>query len=624
MWLPFAVHCAIWYYRHRHGDPTAVPDLFIALIIDFWSRPSIVTTTGIGGELLIANLTRTASWVCFILLVVLMDTLSESRIQAKTRSSSGKQTTLPWTKPLLLPGRTTHSRFTPSKHSFSYSYFLVGVPVGWSGSAGISLSVDSDCFAVLSVKAEDHLIRGSDDSNLQSKLQSYLETQNVDPSLYPYAFLVTAPRVLGYNFNPVSFWYLYSSKRELEAMVLEVNNTFDERHMYLLVRTSHSDTRGSLILKSSFKKEFHVSPFNDRGGVYDVSVKALDFDGLDAPIWMSNTVTLSSPEHGTKLVARVFSTQPPLVATNLTIGSGLRLFLRVGWVGFLTFPRILREAWTLYFKKHLAVWYRPEVGRDSVGRTQTEGEEVIEVFFRRYLDYVIRNYNGSIQFAYRPARGLGLQDKFVLGSGSGAERQVTMTVLTPAFYSRLVHYASLMDAIVAEGCCEDLRNRTIELNDPESFIRVLLAIEHAPLLDNSAKFNGRHSILDNIRWHILGTLRCAPSQHSYPAAHSNATIASHGDKRMSRVLSPLDIFVSRYFMDSWRYRRQVSAFFIAQRGFGGFLPLLNATDLACRFALAMAGLKHNFSSGQELGTQGLIWQSISINLTNLWSIAKGL
>ncbi|EEY14268.1 predicted protein [Verticillium alfalfae VaMs.102] len=38
--------------------------------------------------------------------------------------------------PLLIPAKTTHRRTFPAKHGFSYSYLVVGVPVGWTGSAG--------------------------------------------------------------------------------------------------------------------------------------------------------------------------------------------------------------------------------------------------------------------------------------------------------------------------------------------------------------------------------------------------------------------------------------------------------------------------------------------------------
>jgi hypothetical protein len=42
------------------------------------------------------------------------------------------------------------------------------------------------------------------------------------------------PRVLGYSFKPVSFWYCHRTDGSLRAIVAEVNNTFGERHAYLL------------------------------------------------------------------------------------------------------------------------------------------------------------------------------------------------------------------------------------------------------------------------------------------------------------------------------------------------------------------------------------------------------
>ncbi len=89
-------------------------------------------------------------------------------------------------KPLVFPSRTSHARFFPKKHSFSYSYLLVGVPVGLRGVVGPLLSVDEDNAsrdatskraAWLSVRAEDHLHRGYDPRGLKGKLESFLTTQ---------------------------------------------------------------------------------------------------------------------------------------------------------------------------------------------------------------------------------------------------------------------------------------------------------------------------------------------------------------------------------------------------------------------------------------------------------------
>ena len=46
--------------------------------------------------------------------------------------------------------------------------------------------------------------------------------------------LLTNLRLLGYVFNPVSYFYCYGADGELAAIVAEVGNTFGERHPYLL------------------------------------------------------------------------------------------------------------------------------------------------------------------------------------------------------------------------------------------------------------------------------------------------------------------------------------------------------------------------------------------------------
>ena len=110
--------------------------------------------------------------------------------------------------PLLIPSRTTHSRSFPRKHAFSYSYLFVGVPVGIRGLVRNALSVDSEKQSWFNVRCSDYLLRGGAQLGLSGKLKSYLHTQGITDRDYAFAYLVTAPRFLGYSFNPVSFWYL--------------------------------------------------------------------------------------------------------------------------------------------------------------------------------------------------------------------------------------------------------------------------------------------------------------------------------------------------------------------------------------------------------------------------------
>lgn len=49
------------------------------------------------------------------------------------------------------------------------------------------------------------------------------------------------PRFLGYAFNPASFHYCYSRNNELKVVILEINNTFGEKHLHVLSRDTVTD-----------------------------------------------------------------------------------------------------------------------------------------------------------------------------------------------------------------------------------------------------------------------------------------------------------------------------------------------------------------------------------------------
>lgn len=77
--------------------------------------------------------------------------------------------------------------------------------------------------------------------------------------------LLTQPRFLGYWFNPVSFWLLIDGDA-LTAVIAEVNNTFGQRHSYLLAHADLSPIVPGAELEA--QKIFHVSPFQDVSGAY--------------------------------------------------------------------------------------------------------------------------------------------------------------------------------------------------------------------------------------------------------------------------------------------------------------------------------------------------------------------
>ena len=52
--------------------------------------------------------------------------------------------------------------------------------------------------------------------------------------------LITMPKVLGYIFNPVSFYLCLDLEKQLRAVIAEVHNTFGEQHSYLCAHTNHT------------------------------------------------------------------------------------------------------------------------------------------------------------------------------------------------------------------------------------------------------------------------------------------------------------------------------------------------------------------------------------------------
>lgn len=103
------------------------------------------------------------------------------RVQCAPEHTSQAETFL---RPMIFPCRTSHTRLFPKKHSFSYSYLLVGIPVGWHGSRGSMISADTElenCSirkkAWFDIDSKDYLERGASAGGFRGKLKEYLESQ---------------------------------------------------------------------------------------------------------------------------------------------------------------------------------------------------------------------------------------------------------------------------------------------------------------------------------------------------------------------------------------------------------------------------------------------------------------
>lgn len=108
-----------------------------------------------------------------VVYILLADCLVQSRARSKQESEG-----IGSMRPLLFPCTTTHSRMFPAKHSFAYSYLLVGIPVGWEGIAGGMVSAGSSkTWGWYHINAADYLERDNGRSGLRGKLDAFLESQ---------------------------------------------------------------------------------------------------------------------------------------------------------------------------------------------------------------------------------------------------------------------------------------------------------------------------------------------------------------------------------------------------------------------------------------------------------------
>ena len=163
--------------------------------------------------------------------------------------------------PRLYIGQVMHRRLRPVAHAFVYPVFYVQLPLRDLESANCGIfSVDKP--NLLSFRAADHGPR--DGSPLLPWIGKLLRAQGLPDD--GEIVLQTFPRVLGYVFNPVSFWFCHDRNRNLIAVLAEVNNTFGGSHSYLL----HNDGR-PLPERQQIRaeKRFHVSPFCTVAGHYD-------------------------------------------------------------------------------------------------------------------------------------------------------------------------------------------------------------------------------------------------------------------------------------------------------------------------------------------------------------------
>ncbi len=163
-----------------------------------------------------------------------------------------------WESPARLPiGATSyattirHTRRTPFRRTFTHR----------SRTWLVDLDHLPDHGLLGRFEARDHL--GDPDRTLKQNVENFLAVNGVETDGGRIVMAANA-RALGYCFNPISVFWCHRRSGELAGVVVEVHNTYGDRHAYLV----HPDEQG----RARTEKQMYVSPFHGTDGFYELAV----------------------------------------------------------------------------------------------------------------------------------------------------------------------------------------------------------------------------------------------------------------------------------------------------------------------------------------------------------------
>lgn len=279
----------------------------------------------------------------------------------------------------LYSGNVEHERFHPTPHRLNYPLNMYALDLDDLAALDKGLPLfGHNRLRPVSLYDRDYLDRKTVSlrSKVLAQVSSHMQADDVRQVI-----VVTSPRWLGHVFNPASFFYCYDSEGRLLAVVTEVNNTFGEKHVYVL--SANLQTKGGFPARFQADKAFHVSPFNNMDGTYTFTFADIRKD-LDICIDLHR-----KGDHILK--ARLRGTPSPLTPFNQ-----LKTLLRHPARPHLTMSRIYREAYKLRFKRKLDFFSKP-VPRSPMTIGRRPPTTIQRHCMKLILDHLGRAQSGRLQ-----------------------------------------------------------------------------------------------------------------------------------------------------------------------------------------------------------------------------------
>ena len=152
-------------------------------------------------------------------------------------------------KSALYVGAVMHARRSPRDHVFRYPVYMALLDLGELPTLDRRLRLFGwNRRAVTSFHDADHI-----------DIHAILAEHGVELGVGGSIQVLTNLRVLGYVFNPVSFWWCRRGDGSLACIVAEVSNTFGERLPYVLLPAEGKEAGSRAVFETD--KRLHVSPF---------------------------------------------------------------------------------------------------------------------------------------------------------------------------------------------------------------------------------------------------------------------------------------------------------------------------------------------------------------------------
>lgn len=241
--------------------------------------------------------------------------------------------------PQLYSAQVVHKRLLPKKNAFHYGVYYLALPLPAAAIPGWLTS-----FHMADVGKRD----GSDPTTW---VRSILADYNLDEKTQ-HIVLVTMPRILGYVFNPVSFYLCLNNNNDLIAVLCEVHNTFSEQHNYLCANPEHTPIGADQWLEA--EKVFHVSPFLQRNGHYkfrfdyrkDTLGIWIDYYDAEAKKQLITSLTGSLTPLTAKALRHAFWQKPLVALKAITLIHWQALKLVTGGIRYIAKPKQLNPRTT--------------------------------------------------------------------------------------------------------------------------------------------------------------------------------------------------------------------------------------------------------------------------------------